>query len=290
MNVTEVQVHRKVLRRLTQAAVLLLTLLIPVLDLLRFDVQAGRLYLLGQVWSFSPVGQYLSGAGGDPVGFLLKGVFPLLIFFLSLPVWGAVLGRFLCGWFCPVGTMFEIVGFFIRHASDGFRVLRSSGPAAVRRKELLCGALSALSLTVWLVAAGVFLSGFLMSPSEIWREVSSMDPSPFFLVTASGMTAVAAAVYIARRTFCSYICLFGITMTIPFIVSPFSLRIRFDRKRGSLCTNCGRCERACIMEIRPRAQKRKVNPRCINCGECITACEEELGRKQGLLHYGFGKG
>mgnify|MGYP001606313544 CR=1 FL=1 len=283
---------RKILRRITQAAGLVLALLIPALDLLRYDISARTLYLSGQLWAFAPEGKYLSGAGGNPVQFLFKGVLPWALVFISLPVLGAVIGRFSCGWFCPVGAIFEIADFF-RRKLTGFKRCWTQwrhGDGRACRKELFSGLLTVLSIVISLLIAGAFFSGLLISPSEIWRQISSLEFSPFFIIVNSAVMAMIVGTYIARRAFCSYVCLFGITMTIPFVVSPLSLRIRFDTTRASLCTNCGRCDRACIMDIKPRAQNKKINPRCINCGECITACEQEQGRKRGLLYYGFGAG
>lgn len=284
--------HRKVLRRLAQGVMLIFALLIPVFDILRFDTSAKELYLFGQVWSFAPHGDFLSGAGGNPANFLFKGVFPLIAVFLSLPVLGSVLGRFFCGWFCPVGTIYEAADFFRRSLAIFKRCwkgLRYCGERAYW-KDLIFSSLMTLFTAVSLLIMGAFFSGLLISPVEIWRQITSYEFSPFFIVVALSMMVLIVAVYFARRAFCSYICLFGITMMIPFVVSPLSLRVRFDTDGASPCKNCGRCESACIMGIKPRAQKNKVNPKCINCGECITACEYELGGKNGLLYYGLGRG
>lgn len=284
--------HRKVLRGFTQGVVLVFALLMPVFDILRFDISARELYLFGQAWSFAPQGDFLSGAGGNPTNFLFKGIFPLIAIFLSLPVLGAVLGRFFCGWLCPVGTIYEGADFLKKNLAGFKRCWKGwrYGGGKAGWENLLYGFLMALSIAGLLLIMSAFFSGLLMSPAEIWRQVSSLEFSLFFIAIDLCMMALIAAVYLARRVFCSYICLFGITMMIPFVASPLSLRIRFDRIGASVCTNCRRCERACIMGIKPRAQKNKVNPKCINCGECITACEQELGSKKGLLYYGFGAG
>lgn len=284
--------HRKVLRGFTQGSVLIAALLIPVFDIIRFDIVARELYLFGQVWSFAPQWDFMSGAVGNPANFLFKGVFPLIAIFLSLPVLGAVLGRFFCGWFCPVGTIYEAGNFFKKKLAvfKRCRIGWQYGNEKADWKDIFFGFITALFIAGSLLVMGAFFSGLFIAPVEIWRQVSSHECSPFFIIVALGMMALIVAVYFARRSFCSYICLFGITMMIPFVVSPLSLRIRFDMERkGAICKNCGRCERACIMGIKPRAQKNKINPKCINCGECITACEQEFDGRDGLLYYGFGK-
>lgn len=282
--------HRKVLRRLTQATLLLIVLLIPVFDILRYDLLTSRLYIFGQVWSFAPEGEFMSGAGGNPADFLFKGVFPLFLVFLSLPVWGAVLGRLFCGWFCPVGATFEAFDYFkrklagLKRFQDAWRNDRNEAVWG----DLLGGIFSALFAAFVLMVFGIIFSGFFIAPAEIWRQISSFNLSFLLVSIATGMMALVFGAYLARITFCSYICLFGITMMIPFIVSPISLRIRFKRSMAKLCTNCKSCERACMMGIKPKTQIRKPDLKCINCSECITACEGELGKENGLFYFGFG--
>ncbi len=282
--------HRKVLRRITGGFFLVFFLLMPVLDVIRFDVSASKLYLNGQVWSFAPEGEFLSGAGGDPLKFLGIGVFPWFAFFLSLPLIGALFGRFFCGWFCPVSVILEFGDFVHRKMIRLQKFWMDWGHDREKANwnDLYKGLITALFLVISLLISSAFLSGLFISPAEIWRQISSFEFSPFFIAVALSIIALILATYIlARRIFCSYICLAGIMQMLPAAASPISLRIRFDKERARMCTNCKRCERACFMELKPRIQK-KVNTMCVNCAECITACEKELGVKNGLLRYGFG--
>ncbi|MBI4687858.1 MAG: 4Fe-4S binding protein [Nitrospirae bacterium] len=284
--------NRKTLRMFTQGIILVAAVLIPVFDIFRFDISELKLYLLRQVWSFAPQGQYMSGAGGDPVNFIFKGIIPFILLFVSLPVWGAVLGRFLCGWFCPVGTIFEIGDFFRRNLIRLKDCRHSSRSENKEPHWAIClyGSLSVILIIIALSIMSIFFAGLIIAPSEIWRQISALELSPLFIATVSGIMILIVGTYFARIAFCSYICLFGITQTIPAIVSPFSLRVGFDTNRSKMCTNCKGCERACFMEIKPRTMVKKVNPKCINCGKCITACEQELGKKNGLFYYSFGRG
>lgn len=267
-------------RRTTQLLALILLCAIPVFDIFRFDVTNLELYLFRQLWSFAPKGEYISGVGGDAMSFVFKAVLPTWFLLLSLPFWGLVLGRLACGWCCPMGLMLESGDFFNRN----IRLIAKGGVLNSIRSLL-----TVMLLVFCLLVIGIFLSAYFVSPREILNQLTTLKLTPLLM----GLTfANAAVIFISytfvRRLFCSFICLAGMFQVLPAVASPISFRVRFDRKRAKLCTNCKGCETACFMGIRPRAMK-KVDPKCVACGECITACTKELGKKDKLLGYGFGK-
>ena len=267
-------------RRTIQIMTLILLCAIPVFDIFRFDVSNLELYLFRQLWSFAPRGDYISGAGGDAVSFVFKAVLPAWFFLLSVPLWGLVLGRLACGWFCPMGAMLEAGDFFNRNIK---LIVMGGGVNIIR------GLLTLLLLAACLLTIGVFLSAYFIRPSEILQQVTTLKLNPSLLAAT---VANAAVIFIAytflRRLFCSFVCLGAIFQILPAVASPISFRVRFDRKRARLCSNCKECETVCFMGIRPRTMK-KVDPKCVACGNCITACINELGKKNKLFDYGFGK-
>ena len=267
-------------RRTIQIMTLILLCAIPVFDIFRFDVSNLELYLFRQLWSFAPRGDYISGAGGDAVSFVFKAVLPAWFFLLSVPLWGLVLGRLACGWFCPMGAMLEAGDFFNRNIK---LIVMGGGVNIIR------GLLTLLLLAACLLTIGVFLSAYFIRPSEILQQVTTLKLNPSLLAAT---VANAAVIFIAytflRRLFCSFVCLGAIFQILPAVASPISFRVRFDRKRARLCSNCKECETVCFMGIRPRIMK-KVDPKCVACGNCITACINELGKKNKLFDYGFGK-
>ncbi len=252
---------------------------IPVFDIFRFDVTNLELYLFRQLWSFAPKGAYISGAGGDAASFVFKAVLPTWFLLLSVPLWGLVLGRLACGWFCPMGAMLEAGDFFARNIK---RIVKGG-------VNIIRGLFTVLLLVVCLLAIGVFLSAYFIRPSEILHQITTFEFNSLLPAVA---VANAVVIFIAytflRRLFCSFICLGAIFQILPAVASPISFRVRFDRKRAKACTNCKRCETVCFMGIRPRTMI-KVAPKCVACGNCITACAKELGKKDKLFDFGFGK-
>ncbi len=227
--------HRKILRRITQGTFLIFFLLIPAFNVFRFDVSALKLYLNGQVWSFAPEGEFLSGAGGEPLKFLAIGVFPWLAFFLFLPIIGVLFGRLFCGWFCPVSAILEI-GDFVNRKFAVFKKfwmdIRNDQTKA-NWNEVFYGFLTILFIIFVLFSASAFLSGLFISPAEIWREISTFEFSLTFITSVFAIMALIVVTYVlARRIFCSYICLAGLMQMLPAVASPISMRIRFDKGRG----------------------------------------------------------
>lgn len=285
--------NRKILRIIIQSILLLFTLLLPTLDLLRFDINSSQLYLFRQVWSFSREGGYVTGGftlnhGKGSLDFLIKGVLPWFIFFISFPVWGALFGRFFCGWFCPVGTIIEWGNLLIREAK---RVVKYfSVPENRRVSDFFYGLLAGFILLILLILISLSLSGFLLAPKDIIWQLTTFHFTLNFVFIFLVMTGVIiATVTFAKRLLCNFVCIFGLVQILTSIVCLISMRVLFDKKNGRRCTNCRGCERACPMELKPRLLS-KMSTSCINCGECITACERELGCKDRLFHYSFGKG
>ena len=80
--------------------------------------------------------------------------------------------------------------------------------------------------------------------------------------------ALAAALH-DNRAFCKYICPVGVLMKPAAHLS--LARVKCD---PSLCIDCGKCRRACPMDIDPTLPFRE-RPRateCILCTDCVNAC------------------
>jgi len=286
--------NRKILRIISQSLVLCIVLLIPVLDILRFDINLSELYLFRQIWSFSPDGGgYISGSsignnGSSSLDFLVKGALPWFLFLLSFPIFGVILGRFFCGWFCPVSAIMEWGDKLIKQSRRMYKYLRGSGQKDL--SDLLYGLLGSVISLSTLILISLIFSGFLIAPSDILRQIITLSFTSNLILSVLIMAGlIIATILFAKRLLCNYVCIFGLVQMLSSIVSPISMRVRFDRLNGRNCTNCKACERACLMELKPR-QLIKMSTSCINCGECMTACERELGVGKKLFHYRFGKG
>ena len=81
-----------------------------------------------------------------------------------------------------------------------------------------------------------------------------------------------AFIFKDNRAFCKYIC------PVAVIMKPMSyfslLRIKCDKSK---CIDCGKCKKACPMEVdmTDNSRKRKNGTECILCMECVKSCPKD---------------
>ena len=224
----------------------------------------------------------------------------------SMFVIGAVLGRALCGWVCPMGFIQDMVT-----AGKG-----TLGQVDVRLHEsgkrfkyfVLAAALLvsiSLAISLWLgfgneyrASLSIFADGLLIPLAPEGTLFSTIPRALLYLklvVTPAFLAKISASqlgdwlrsvpiqiyagliilliffygAYKVPRFWCRYLCPVGAKM------APFQKYSFLGMKRDPVkCSKCPHCEAACPMQIRILALPwEKFNdPECILCGECADAC------------------
>jgi len=225
---------------------------------------------------------------------------------LALLVGAVALGRYFCGWLCPLGTTLDLGDWLIARFRD------TVGRARTRRlamKEaglefehrsgrrikyyILAGCLTAAFLGV--AAFGLFdplsiavrsyvlvvhsyvAHGLLSLLSALGlrgleRGVASalgVETEPVFLLqglTLLVLLGLLALGLVRRRFWCRYLCPLGATYALA------GKRALTRRVVGDSCIECGRCADACPTGCISPDGRRTLNDECILCLNCQPVC------------------
>jgi polyferredoxin len=241
--------------------------LLPLTDTLRLDLWSGEHRWLGE-----PVGL---------VAGLKAFAFPFLAINAVIIVASRFLGRYLCGFACPVGSLNRLSEWFRwRH--------RKSRAGRVR------GAL-------WVLATCSLLAAITFSFWVDWRVFREGSPPAVALAgTFLGGMALGLYVGISRLglRFCRELCPSGVYFAV--LGPETTTGIEFAHPEN--CTDCQACIKVCPMDLAPKDML--APPRagqgfypdglsqhalCIRCGDCVVACEETTSRDHARtpLHLGI---
>ncbi len=215
---------------------------------------------------------------------------------LALVVLAATLplGRYFCGWVCPLGTTLDITDRVLARA-------RRKQPAKESRK-LHHGKYFVLAALLALAVFGVNLAGWFDPMSWSTRVYGLVaHPAGFFLARQAGASKIGplerylfhpqsapgsfaqprfeyvwtiAGVFlvivllglIRKRFYCRALCPLGAMFAIAARLNPFR------RKVSDACTECGQCVTACKMGAIGPTGKGNHTGECILCLDCEAIC------------------
>lgn len=213
-----------------------------------------------------PIGamQAVIGSWNFKFAFYVAG---FLVFF------GALMGRFACGWLCPFGLIQELL-----HKIPFPRKVRAvPGDKLLRKLKYLILLVFVILLPMFLVdvigqGAPYFCkllcpAGTLEGGIPLVLLNRSMRGAIGWLYAWKNLLLAATVILsiLVYRPFCKYICPLGAVYSVFNPVSVF--RYRVDKEA---CISCGACAKACQMQVDP--VQNANHPECIRCGECKKAC------------------
>ena len=224
-----------------------------------------------------PIGALQAVLSGNKHNFSYYVVGLLLLF-------GVVLGRFICGFLCPVGWFQQLLHkipikkLSIRQKLDRRLRLMKYGILIVFVLALPILLVDSFGLSApyfckWLCPAGT-LEGSI--PLMI-ANASLRSSAGFLFWWKVGLLALTLILsMLIYRPFCKYICPLGAFYALLNRVS--LMRMQID---GDSCISCGKCVRVCPMQV--EVLKNINSAECIRCGKCASECPT------GAIELKFGK-
>lgn len=210
-----------------------------------------------------PVGHFTSffgwirGAGWDtllPAG--------LVIILMSITV-SLLFKRGMCGWICPVGTVWEAC------AALG-RKLMGRNLRVWRWLDLLGRgvryAIAALFMLALLLVPLSQVTGFRELP-YMWiadLKIIHIMADPMWLLVA-GLAAAISVLF--GPVWCRYLCPLGGLYSAIGIASPCAVE-----RDPKTCINCHRCSEVCHAFVEPEKTTRVWAPECDGCMDCVKEC------------------
>ena len=224
--------------------------------------------------------------------FILKSLPAVLLLILAV-----LLGRFFCGWICPLGTTVDGFDNVIRAKSVNrevpglkwlkFGVLVFVLVAAVFSIQL-AGYVDPIPLFTRTTVTFLYplfalttdgLTGFLMSFGFIEEAIFRVNASlrgvvlPIHMMAFSGSVLVALIFlgilslgFLHRRFWCRNLCPLGALYGI------FSKARWYRRRVSDACTECGLCRKNCRMDAIGPDFKTTDHIECISCMDCQKIC------------------
>ena len=193
-----------------------------------------------------------------------------------LMAFGAIFGRFICGWLCPFGLLQDLL-----YKIPIFRKIRKlPGEKILNKLKYVIFIVFVILLPIFLVTSlgvkspwfcklicpsGTFMAGF---PLILKNEALKNSLGWLFTWKTIILALIIFASIKIYRPFCRYLCPLG---AVYSVFNPIALyRYEVDLKS---CTTCGICQTKCGFDIPVYENPNSLE--CIRCGKCIKACPQD---------------
>jgi len=212
---------------------------------------------------------------GCPIGMMARSIafveFPLMVIGAVLLV-GVVMGRFLCGWVCPMGFLQDLLYKIPKlkfHLPDFLKWLKYA---------FLLGTVVAVAYFAQdYENSRLFFCRFCPT-SALQVMIPYMAVNRLILVdwfSLLKLAVLALVLFLAvaeRRSFCKIMCPVGALIAVTNKFSLFSMKLKKDT-----CISCTKCDKACPMNVEVMQSKESGrtinrNTECIECLSCEETC------------------
>jgi polyferredoxin len=195
-------------------------------------------------------------------GFIKQTAASALILLIGMLAMALVYRRSFCGNICPLGALQGIVGAL------GGKLFKHR-PQVPRRLDAAARLIKYAVLVLFAVWSWQ-AAELVMRPYDPWVAWAHLTSAELFTSFGIGFAILIVSLVgslIYDRFFCKYLCPTGALLGL---LARFSvLNIRRD---AAACTDCGLCDRACMMNVKVATATVVTSSECISCNECVNAC------------------
>lgn len=202
---------------------------------------------------------------------------------LLLLLFTALLGRFFCGWVCPMGTTLDISDRTLGCSINPKRNADFYWLKYVLLVFVLAGAVFKFRFAHFLEPTSLIFRFYTFSvfPTVDWlaRHVTQLIPSiPMIKLSSTEVsyrggvlflilfTSIFLLGYYHRRFWCRNLCPLGALLSV------FARLSLVQKKVSEKCVDCGKCIRECKMNAIPEEPRDIKVTECIYCFNCVKAC------------------
>lgn len=198
-------------------------------------------------------------------------------------LFGAICGRFVCGFLCPFGWIQELLAKI--PVPKSMRINSFPGDKILRYLKFVVLGIFVIALPLFIVddvfpwfcklicPSGMAIGGIpLMSVNEDLRSAAGN----FTILKLCLLAFIVLLSIVMYRPFCKYLCPLGAIYGVLNVVSIYKYSVDEDK-----CNDCGACVKTCRMGVDIRKTPNSIE--CIRCGDCRAVCPKEA------IHGGFKK-
>lgn len=190
-------------------------------------------------------------------------------------LFGAICGRFVCGFLCPFGWIQELLAKI--PVPKSMRINTFPGDKILRWLKFVVLGLFVVIMPLFIVddvfpwfcklicPSGMAIGGIpLMSVNEDLRSAAGN----FTILKLCMLALIVLLSIVIYRPFCKYLCPLGAIYGVLNLVSVYKYSV--DETK---CNDCGACVKTCRMGVDIRKTPNSIE--CIRCGDCRAVCPKE---------------
>lgn len=124
------------------------------------------------------------------------------------------------------------------------------------------------------IALWITLDAFQKGFTFVFEKYSVFAGEQWVAQFALAAFVAVGIMFVEKRVFCKYLCPIGMTLRVTSAI-PFPKKYKV-RATENQCVQCGKCDRECMMGLKPMEDINKYgvvkDPNCINCLACVGTC------------------